>query len=291
VEVPDLKLDFSRVTYSNVLEIIAPIVPGGILGVGTLVLNPSLAARLLSNPYLGYRSRLAAAIFVSYAAGLLLNLLVNYTSYLLGYMVGFLWGSKLFPNPATPWRNILWRKVARRFLGPDLAPTTDDLYFKELHEQKLKEAGAIQDAQQSAIQVQLAQEYFLSRSMADNDWYWWNQVLGKYFATPQLWAAPRAVFSLHGAHRILGRNSLDGLEPSQSLVRMGPLYYWRILWQRLVLVFWRSERSLRSRSDGYAIANLETSLRTRHKERLRVHGLMQRGWRPVPHTSRLPVGL
>jgi hypothetical protein len=71
--VPDIKLDFSNVTYSSVLEIIAPIVPGAILAVGTLVLNPSLAAKLLSNPYLGYRSRLAASVFISYAAGLLLS--------------------------------------------------------------------------------------------------------------------------------------------------------------------------------------------------------------------------
>ena len=121
VGVPDIKLDFSRVTYSNVLEIIAPIVPGGILAVGTLVLNAPLAARLLSNPYLGYRSRLVAAIFISYTSGLILNLLVNYTSYLVWYMVGYLFGSRIFPDPPTPWRNLHWRQMARRFLGPDLA--------------------------------------------------------------------------------------------------------------------------------------------------------------------------
>ena len=99
---PDIKLDFSRVTYSNVLELLAPIVPGGILGVGTLVLNPRLSAELLWNPYLGYRSRLAAAIFISYLAGLLLNLLVGYVSYFVGYMFAYLGGSKLFPSPPTP---------------------------------------------------------------------------------------------------------------------------------------------------------------------------------------------
>ncbi len=192
--VPDIKLDFSRVTYSNVLEIIAPIVPGGVLGVGTLILNPHLAERLLSNPYLGYRSRLAAFIFISYAAGLLLNLLVNYTSYLLGYTVGALWGSKLFPNPPTPWRNLLWRKMARKFLGPDLAPATDDLYFKDLHDQKLSEANAIQDGEERAIQLKFVSEFFLPKSTAETEWGWWYQVLDKYFATPQLWAAPWQYF-------------------------------------------------------------------------------------------------
>jgi hypothetical protein len=194
VVVPDIKLDFSRVTYSNVLEIIAPIVPGGILGVGTLVLNPALAARVLSNPYLGYRSRLAAAIFISYAAGLLLNLLVGYTSYFVGYMLGYLWGSKLFPNPPTPWRNLHWRKMARRFLGPDMAPTTDDIYFKEMHEQKFGEANAIQDADQKAARLKFVEEFFEPKSMADSDWFWWYEVLGKYFATPQTWPAPWQYF-------------------------------------------------------------------------------------------------
>lgn len=191
---PDIKLDFSSVTYSGVLEIIAPIVPGGILGIGTLYLNPELAARLLSNPYLGYRSRLASAIFISYAAGLLLNLLVGYASYFVGYMLGYLWGSKIFPDPPTPWRNLHWRRMARRFLGPDLAPTTDDLYLKEFHDQQLKEANAIQDAEQRAAQLKLVKEFFEPKSTAESDWYWWYQVLGKYFAKPQSWAAPGQYF-------------------------------------------------------------------------------------------------
>jgi hypothetical protein len=191
---PDIKLDFSRVTYSSVLEITAPIVPGGILAVGTLILSPQLAAKLLSNPYLGYKSRLAAAIFISYAAGLLLNLLVSYTSYLFGYMVGYLWGSKLFPSPPTPWRNLLWRKMARQFLGPDFAPATDDLYFKELHEQKLNEANAIQDAEQRGIQLKFVSEFFLPKSTAESEWGWWSQVLDKYFAKAQPWAPPWQYF-------------------------------------------------------------------------------------------------
>ncbi len=192
--VPDIKLDLSSVTYSSVLEIIAPIVPGGILAVGTLVLNPSLAARVLSTPFLGYRSRLVAAIFVSYTAGLLLNLLVSYTSYLVGYLVGSLFGSKLFPDPPTPWKNLPWRQLARRFLGSDLAPATDELYFKDLHEQESKKADAIQDPQERARKQKFVEDYFRPKSIADGDWFWWYQVLGKYFALSQRWAAPWQYF-------------------------------------------------------------------------------------------------
>lgn len=191
---PDIKLDFSRVTYSSVLEVIAPIVPGGILAVGTLVLNPALAARLLSNPLLGYRSRLVATVFVSYTAGLLLYLLVNYSSYLLGYVIGTLWGSKLFPNPPTPWKNLVWRRSARKFLGPDFAPSTDELYFQNLHEQELKKAEAIEDLEARANQKKFIQELFMPKIVADGDWYWWYQVLSKYFSLSQLWAPPWQYF-------------------------------------------------------------------------------------------------
>ena len=189
---PDVKLDFSRVTYSNVLEMIAPIIPGGILAVGTVVLNPTLASKILSNPYLGYRSRLVAAIFIAYAAGLLLNLLVGYTSYFVGYVFGHLWGSTLFPNPPKPWTDSLWRKAARIFLGRGLAPTTDEPYFKEFHEQKIKEANALQDSKQREDQLKFVEEFFRPKQMVDSDWYWWNQILDKYFATP--WAAPSQYF-------------------------------------------------------------------------------------------------
>jgi hypothetical protein len=191
--VPDIKLDFSRVAYSNVLELLAPVVPGGILAVGTLVLNPTLAGRILSNLYLGYRSRLAAAIFISYAAGLLLNLLVSYTSFFVGFMFGYTGIYKLLPNK-TPWQNLHWRKLARRFLGPDLSPITDDFYFKELHEQKLKEANAIPDAEERSRQVKLVQEFFVPKSEADAEWYWWYQILDKYFANSQSGPAPWQYF-------------------------------------------------------------------------------------------------
>lgn len=192
--VPDIKIDFSQVTYSSVLEIIAPIVPGGILAVGTLLLNPALASKLLSNPYLGYRSRLIAAIFISYTAGLLLNLFVNYVTYFIGFQIGYHWGSKLFPNPPKPWENLLWRKVARRFLGPELAPATDELYFKDLHDQKLNEANAIQDPAKKAAQLKFTEDFFGPKRQAEWDWYWWYQVLGKYFAKPDVWAAPWQYF-------------------------------------------------------------------------------------------------
>jgi hypothetical protein len=191
---PDIKLDFSRVTYSGVLDVVAPIVPGGILGLGTLILNPQGAAKLLSNEYLGYRSRLVLGVFAAYIAGLLLNLFVSYNSYFLGYMIGLLFGKELFKNSPTPWRNLLWRRVARRFLGPDLAPVTDDLYFKEMYEAEKQKAQQIQDPTAKATQLKFVEEFFLPKSIAEGDWYFWYDVLGKYFTAEQWWAPPWQYF-------------------------------------------------------------------------------------------------
>jgi hypothetical protein len=191
---PDIKLDFSRVSYPSVLEVVAPIVPGAILAVGTLILNPQLAGRLLSNPYLGYRSRIVAAVFLSYFAGLLLNLIVSYGSFFTGYVIGFAAKDKLFKNMPTPWRTIHWRRVARVFLGNDLAPSTDDFYFKEMHDAEVMKAELIEDPQQKAAQRKFVQDNFLPKSIADNEWYWWYEVLGKYFAIQQWWAPPSQYF-------------------------------------------------------------------------------------------------
>ncbi len=187
---PDIKLDFSRVTYSSLLEVIAPIIPGGILGVGTLILNPQLAARVLSNPYLGYKSRIAGAFFISYVAGLLLNLLVGYNSYVVGYLCGYFF----VKNSPTPWRNLFWRRIARRFLGPELAPGTDDLYFEDLHKKAAAEAEQIQDPQAREAQKQFVDGFFGPKQAAEMDWQWWYWALGKYFTKPELWAAPWQYF-------------------------------------------------------------------------------------------------
>lgn len=190
---PELKFDFSRVTYSGVLEILAPVVPGTILALGALTLNPQLASRLLASPLLGYKSRLVAAILTSYIAGLLLNLLVNYIGYAAGYTIGQLFGQKLFPNPPTPWRNMHWRRMARTFLGNELAPSTDELYFQNLHQGELQRVQLIEDPQQRAAQQRFVQDLFLPKSIADNEWFWWYEVLAKYFSH-EWWAAPWQYF-------------------------------------------------------------------------------------------------
>jgi hypothetical protein len=190
--VPDIKLDFSHVTYSGVLEIVAPIVPGGILAIGTLVLNPKLASMLLSNPYLGYRSRVAAGIFISYIAGLLLYLLVNYTSYFVGYMVGYFFRNQM--TLPTPYKDPLWRRMARIVLGPDLAPATDELYFEELHKKNLREAEAIQDPTQRASRLVFVDNFFGPKQTSDGEWFKWYLVFVAYFSLSDVLAAPWQYF-------------------------------------------------------------------------------------------------
>jgi hypothetical protein len=191
---PDIKFDFSRVSYSGVLEVAAPIVPGAILAFGTLILNPALAARLLSSPFLGYKTRVVAGILLFYIAGLLLNLLINYVSYTLGYIIGQIFGKKLFPNPPTPWRNVTWRRTARIFLGNDLAPATDELYFKYLDDAAKEQLAHVQDPQARAALENVVQAHF-SRSIADGEWFWWYEILGKYFTVGQWWAPPWQYFA------------------------------------------------------------------------------------------------
>jgi hypothetical protein len=91
--------------------------------------------------------------------------------------------------------------MARKFLGPDLAPATDDLYFKEMHEAEKKKAEQIPDPNARAAQAKFVEEFFLPKSVAEGDWYWWYEVLGKYFSLDQWWAPPWQYFlsMLHAA--------------------------------------------------------------------------------------------
>src|SRR5260370_41319091 len=71
--------------------------------------------------------------------------------------------------------------MAKTILVDDLAPTTDDLYFKDVHDAEAKKAEQIQDPQQKAAQQKFVQDFFLPKSIADNEWYWWYEVLPENF--------------------------------------------------------------------------------------------------------------
>jgi hypothetical protein len=71
-----------------------------------------------------------------------------------------------------------------------LAPATDDLYFKGLHDQKLKAANAIEDVEERKNRFKFVDEYFQPKEQSAADWFWWHQIFGKYFAAPQGGPAP-----------------------------------------------------------------------------------------------------
>jgi hypothetical protein len=111
-----------------------------------------------------------------------------------GYQVGTFLGPRIFKDPPSPWRNLWWRRAARKLLGPDLAPSTDELYFSELHTAQSKQAGEIQDPDARAKQQKFVTDYFLPLSIVDSEWYWWYQVLGAYFTKAEWWAPPAQYF-------------------------------------------------------------------------------------------------
>jgi len=196
---PEIKVDLARVTYPGILEVVAPIIPGSILAIGTLVLSPQAASKILSIPFLGYRSKLITAVFASYVAGLLLYLLLNYVTYFIGYLLGGALakrplGSRMFGPPPAPWRYGWWRRAARKLIGPDLAPSTDEPYIKDLHDKSLAEANAITDPVTREERLRFVHDFFFPKNVADNEWYWWYVILNEYFRKPEWWAPPARYF-------------------------------------------------------------------------------------------------
>ena len=187
---PDIKFDFSQVSYSGVLEVVAPITTGAVFAFGSLLLNPPLVANLLWNPFLGYKTRIVGGVIFFYLAGLLFNLFVSYVGYTVGYLFGLRFGQKLFPSETTPWRNTHWRKTANAFLGTALAPSTMDAYLQDQEKIEMEKAEQIQDPTKKEQQLKFLNDFFFPRKIADSEWFWWHQVLEKYFTVQQWWAPP-----------------------------------------------------------------------------------------------------
>ena len=61
-----------RIPYPRALEVISPVIPGGVLVAGELFVNKALSSRFLGVPW-GYCSRIALVISAAYVIGFVLT--------------------------------------------------------------------------------------------------------------------------------------------------------------------------------------------------------------------------
>lgn len=172
-----IKLDLSRLSYPAILQITIPFVPGGVFTCGLLYLDLAGVRALVTTPMLPSGAKIALFVFGAYVVGLLLHGITTTLLSWLGYGLGLLLGRHFVKSDKSePWKNRVWRKIAREYLGP-LAPTTDEVHDPEIWKNKRELVNTIADPAERARQfAQLVREEFALIG-SDSDWFWWHSVI------------------------------------------------------------------------------------------------------------------
>lgn len=128
-------------------------------------------------PFIGYRTKLAVAMFVAFVVGYSVTALLGYTLAALGGMLGAVM-PYVPPSSfaAAPWRDPKWRYALKRYLGPD-APEDTMLITPEGYSWREAFINASSPENQRQAQIaQLQADQFTSQSN-DSRWAdWYDQI-------------------------------------------------------------------------------------------------------------------
>jgi len=175
------KLDgFSLYRPGGVVSILTPFIPGGTLVLGLIAVYENMPTHQLTFPEFGYYSEIPIIVFSMYVVGFVLAVFMNISSYLVAAVL-YEWvkGSPHFN--IEPWKNREWRKVAKQFIGEELAPDVQDPYNEDTFQQYLEETNKIEDPESRAKRLEWIASYFPPLQIADFEWYSWYWILRDHF--------------------------------------------------------------------------------------------------------------
>jgi hypothetical protein len=175
-----IKLDLSRLSYPALIESLAPILPGGVLVFGYLLsTNGGAASRLFATASVGYYSKLTVVAFAVYAVGFVIHLLTVSLSMISIPLLANFMQRRLFLDPS---KDKQWRRLAKRFLGNDVAPQVEEPYDQEAFLRALEEARVINDPTRKWQEISRIIQLHSPLRMADYEWHGWYQILSGFFA-------------------------------------------------------------------------------------------------------------
>jgi hypothetical protein len=172
---PFQPIDLSKLSYTTVFDLLAPMLPGGTIALGWLYGHQSLWANLQDEKTL----KIMVAVFAVYVVGFVM---IYLTSFEMSAVALAILIRKMQTDE--PWRNPEWRKLASAFLG-ELSPPVEE-----------------PPADSSQIQVTNAET--LSKSIKENfekrmaplnfqrQWQRWYEILKVRFQMP---AGPQQAFA------------------------------------------------------------------------------------------------
>jgi len=114
---PFQPIDLSKLSYAAVLDMLAPLLPGGTIALGWLYSHPALFGNLHDERSL----KITLAGFVVYVVGFVM---LQLTAFIMaGVALAVLIRKTEIHEP---WRNIEWRRLVSKFLGAELSPPLEE---------------------------------------------------------------------------------------------------------------------------------------------------------------------
>jgi hypothetical protein len=168
---PFQQIDLSKLSYAAVLDIIAPILPGGTIALGWLYGHPEVWGNLHDERTL----KIVVAGFAIYVLGFVVL-------YLSTFELGAVALAVLIRSTTVyePWKNAEWRRVASAFLGSELSPPVEEPPVEALESAlPVTNAESLSKAIKENFTKRMAPHNFQLR------WQKWYEVLRVYFPAPQ----------------------------------------------------------------------------------------------------------
>lgn len=198
------KIDLSSRQYHRVMDFLCPLMVGGTLAVGTLIVRPEIRAFFFSISEIGYYSKLAVLVFFCLVLGYMfiasIESLVVWVLRLTNRLTKNWVAGQIVSNP--PWLSKSWQLVAREMIGDKFLPA--NLWADE--EAKIRDAkkSAEQISDQNKKKTAMENIGRLELDLQKNarQWHGWYLILKEYFDLPD--QTVRESFYAYGTVHAIG---------------------------------------------------------------------------------------
>jgi len=120
-------MELPKLSHLHALQLLLPLLPGVVVAVGLTLSSSSLSHRFWGID-LGYKTKLAVALSLTYVLGLAVMSVVDQGT---AIIIGLIQRHHFAPGGA-PWENSYWRRVATAYLGRNLSPATASFSLSDL---------------------------------------------------------------------------------------------------------------------------------------------------------------
>jgi hypothetical protein len=167
MEILPLKFDISHLSLGSVVDLLIPLLPGGLIVIGWTYSHPAF----LNSIHDGMVLKVAALVLMAYCVGLGLTLLSSFVLVALAIR-----GTRI-PASDEVWKEMEWRKLAHEFLGEKLSPPL----VRPISQTPM---GIANTAPEDFEEAKRKRTELFESLKTDGEWYKWYQILQECFPEP-----------------------------------------------------------------------------------------------------------